>query len=177
MEADNTKPKRLMRMLFGEQGDVLLEPVTLSMTISSGLLMLGNIVISPLLVDLAGIYQVSPAQIGLIITLYNAPPVILMLFMGVLADRIGRKILLFWGLMVYALWGLIAVVSASGMMLETDAFWGSDAVEEVHEVAANLLLLLAALHVGGVALESRLSGVNLVRAMWDGVKRLPDGRP
>jgi len=80
-------------------------------------------------------------------------------------------------LMAYALWGGIAVVCASGMMLETDAFWGSDAVEGVHEVAANLLLLLAALHVGGVVLESRLSGVNLVRAMWDGVKRLPDGRP
>jgi MFS transporter, ACDE family, multidrug resistance protein len=113
MEADNTKPKRLMRMLFGEQGDVLLEPVTLSMTISSGLLMLGNIVISPLLVDLAGIYQVSPAQIGLIITLYNAPPVILMLFMGVLADRIGRKILLFWGLMVYALSGAALALTSS----------------------------------------------------------------
>lgn len=80
-------------------------------------------------------------------------------------------------LMAYALWGLLLVVSLSGVALETDAFWGMEAVEEVHEVAANLLLVLAALHVAGVAVESRLSHVNLVRAMIDGVKRMPaDGR-
>lgn len=38
------------------------------------------------------------------------------------------------------------------------------ALEEIHEAAANLLLVLAALHVGGVALESRLAGRNLA---WD----------
>ena len=36
---------------------------------------------------------------------------------------------------------------------------------EIHEIAANLLLILAALHVGGVALESWLSGRNLAREM------------
>ncbi len=39
---------------------------------------------------------------------------------------------------------------------------------ETHEAAANLLLALAAIHVGGVALESRLSGRNLVRPMLKG---------
>lgn len=42
---------------------------------------------------------------------------------------------------------------------------------EVHEVAANLILILAALHVAGVGLESRLSGVNLVRRMLPGANR------
>ena len=41
----------------------------------------------------------------------------------------------------------------------------TDTVEEIHEAAATLLLVLAALHVGGVALETRLSGRGLVRAM------------
>ncbi|TXI03798.1 MAG: cytochrome B [Pseudorhodobacter sp.] len=40
-----------------------------------------------------------------------------------------------------------------------------EVLEEVHEVAANLILLLAFLHVAGVALESRVMGRNLVRPM------------
>ena len=94
-------------------------------------------------------------------------------------------------LMVYALWGTLLVVSATGVMLENELFpendaeysgqfeeeeeeeedhdeGGEDLIEEIHEGAANLLLLLAALHVGGVILESRLSGRNLVRAMISG---------
>ena len=96
-------------------------------------------------------------------------------------------------LMVYALWGMLAVVSVTGVMLESDPFpdaiayasegerheredeareHGShELVEEIHEAAANLLLLLAALHVAGVAMESHLSGVSLVRAMVTGVRR------
>jgi cytochrome b len=95
-------------------------------------------------------------------------------------------------LMAYALWGTLLVVSLTGVMLESSPFPDagvahadeheersedrdgvSEAVEEIHEAAANLLLLLAALHVGGVALESRLSGVNLVRAMVTGVRPAP----
>jgi cytochrome b len=78
-------------------------------------------------------------------------------------------------LMVYALWACLAVTVLSGVMMESDAFWGSESVEALHEAAANGLLLLAALHVAGVVLESRLSGVNLARAMIDGVKRPPAG--
>jgi cytochrome b len=41
-------------------------------------------------------------------------------------------------------------------------------LEHFHEIAANLLLVLAALHVAGVALESRLAGRNLVWPMLSG---------
>lgn len=40
--------------------------------------------------------------------------------------------------------------------------------EDVHEFAANLLLLLAALHVAGVAIESRRFGIDLVGPMVHG---------
>ncbi|MEY8841259.1 cytochrome b/b6 domain-containing protein [Cribrihabitans sp. XS_ASV171] len=40
--------------------------------------------------------------------------------------------------------------------------------EEVHETCANLLLILAALHVAGVAVESRALGRNLLRPMLIG---------
>ncbi|SEJ98753.1 Cytochrome b [Cribrihabitans marinus] len=90
-------------------------------------------------------------------------------------------------LMVYALWAMLLLVSVTGVMLESEPFpehegeysqhdedddedQGAEIIEELHEVSANLLLLLAALHVGGVVLESRLSGRNLVRPMIFGDK-------
>ena len=87
-------------------------------------------------------------------------------------------------IMVYALWGMLLFVSVTGVMLESEPFpehggeysrlyeaeddedhEGAEIIEELHEISANILLLLAALHVGGVLLESRLSGRNLVRPM------------
>lgn len=45
---------------------------------------------------------------------------------------------------------------------------GGELVEEVHEIAANLLLALAALHLLGVAFETRRSGRQIVSAMIGG---------
>lgn len=96
-------------------------------------------------------------------------------------------------LMAYALWAALAVTVGTGIAMDqarpaapTGATLvaeagedeehegrggggeGESAFEEVHEVAANLLFLLAALHIAGVAFESRRSGGGLVRAMLTG---------
>ena len=102
-------------------------------------------------------------------------------------------------MMVYALWGLLMVVSVTGLVmtggkspitiaeeksavaagdwsvLVTEESDGADDDEgtahlakEVHEVAANLILILALVHVAGVAVESRALRRNLVRPMIKG---------
>lgn len=51
---------------------------------------------------------------------------------------------------------------------------GGDWLEELHEVAANFMLLVVGVHVAGVVLASWLHRENLVRAMLNGRK---DGAP
>ncbi len=50
-------------------------------------------------------------------------------------------------------------------------------VGEVHEGAANLLVLLALVHVAGVAIHRLLTGERLVRAMITGAKEVPGDVP
>ncbi len=103
-------------------------------------------------------------------------------------------------LMVYAFWAALVVVIGTGLVMtggqtpmqitadkaavaagdwsvlvsdddgaETAAGFGKLA-QEVHEVAANLILILAALHVAGVAVESRAMRRNLVTPMLAGLR-------
>ena len=51
---------------------------------------------------------------------------------------------------------------------------GSEAVEEAHEVLANVMLFLIAVHIGGVVLISFRHSENLARSMVTGDKRAPD---
>lgn len=110
-------------------------------------------------------------------------------------------------MMAYALWALLAVVIATGLLMtsgrtpmqvaaEKAAVQAGDwsalvtkaepreddedgslrnIAEEVHEVAANLILLLAVLHVAGVAVESRAMRRNLVAPMLAGLRKRGPG--
>ncbi len=75
------------------------------------------------------------------------------------------------GWMIVALLLTLAAVGLTGWLMTTDAFFGSEMVEEVHEAMASGLLGLVALHVAGVLLTGWHQAENLARAMWTGRKR------
>lgn len=79
-------------------------------------------------------------------------------------------------LMAYNIWASVIAIGVTGYMMTTLAFFGIDWVEEVHEAVFNWLVFCVALHVAGVAFDSWRSGVNLVRAMVNGRKTIPEGR-
>ena len=66
--------------------------------------------------------------------------------------------------------GLIAI-SVTGFAMTTHMFFGVEWVEEVHELAVNGTLVLAALHVAGVLFSSLAHGENLIKSMITGRKR------
>lgn len=67
---------------------------------------LGNALISPLLETLVGPYGVSEAEIGLLLTAFTAPSIVLIPLFGVLADRVGRKPVITGGLLCFGAGGL-----------------------------------------------------------------------
>lgn len=80
------------------------------------------------------------------------------------------------GAMIVALLAVIAATVVTGWLQISDAFWGSQRLEDIHEALATLVLVLVGLHVAGVVFESRRHGENLLRAMLTGRKPRHAGR-
>lgn len=78
-------------------------------------------------------------------------------------------------LMMIALIGLVSVCGVTGWMMGLDAFWGEPWAEALHETAANVILIMASLHVLAALVESWRHRENLVLAMVTGFKRAPEG--
>lgn len=75
------------------------------------------------------------------------------------------------GAMVIALIVMLSLATVTGFMMTTDGYARAEWVEEVHEAAANLAVLLVGLHLLGVFAASLSHGENLVKAMITGRKR------
>lgn len=76
-------------------------------------------------------------------------------------------------LMIYNLLVTLALVSLTGWMLTTDAFWGIGWVEGAHEVLAGWAEFSVLVHIAGITFESLRTGVNLPKAMITGYKDIP----
>ncbi len=79
-------------------------------------------------------------------------------------------------LMILILLAVLLTIAVSGVMMQTNRFFGIDWVEQVHSVAADSLLVLVPLHVLGALISSWLHQENLIRSMFSGQKQVPKGR-
>lgn len=75
------------------------------------------------------------------------------------------------GVMVLALLAMTTLVGASGWAMRTEALWGQEWIEELHEVSAWLMLAFIAAHVLGVIAASIQHRENLVLSMLTGKKK------
>ncbi len=76
--------------------------------------------------------------------------------------------------MILALLGGLSTVALTGWAMTVPGF-GGERVEELHEAAASVMLVLVAGHVPGVVASSLLHRENLVLAMLTGRKRRGEG--
>ncbi|KZE33455.1 cytochrome b [Crenobacter luteus] len=72
--------------------------------------------------------------------------------------------------MMLALMGLVLSLGATGYMMGTDAFWGEEWLEALHESLSTLLLASVGLHAAAALVMSRVERTPLVKAMVTGVK-------
>lgn len=76
------------------------------------------------------------------------------------------------GAMVIALMLMLATVSMSGWMLTWDMFWGSELMEEIHELSAELTMMLVVIHVAAIIIMGRITRIPLIRTMLTGKRSL-----
>ena len=74
-------------------------------------------------------------------------------------------------LMMLALMAIVLALGLTGWMQTTDAYFGEEWLQELHEWLANGLLIAAGLHAAAAIVMGRIERVNLVRAMVTGVKQ------
>lgn len=76
------------------------------------IMVLGNSMLIPALPTVEKTLNVSSLQVSLLITLFSIPAGITIPIAGILADRIGRKKVIFFSLLIYGLGGILAGISA-----------------------------------------------------------------
>jgi MFS family permease len=116
--------------LFGDEADVLRELNFQLVLLAALLVPLGNGLMSPILDSLIGPFGASPASIGLVISVFLVPSVVIMPVVGVLADRVGRKPIIVGSLVLFGLAGAAIALTTDfrvvlGLRFLQGIGWGS----------------------------------------------------
>ena len=77
--------------------------------------------------------------------------------------------------MIIGLLILMAMLGITGWMMSLDRYWGVAWVESLHEIAANIVMAAAVLHVLAAVFESVRHRENLPWSMITGYKRAASG--
>ena len=72
------------------------------------------------------------------------------------------------GAMILILMAALLLTALTGHLGQTDLFWGTEWISELHEALGEGLLLLVGIHIAAVVLMSVLEKRNLIRAMITG---------
>ncbi len=119
-------PALSLPILFGLGDLVPAKRKALTLVFASSLaLMMGVNFIQPALPAMVAPFGVSDSALGLVMTVYTAPAIILAPPFGVVADLYGRRLLLAWGLMLFGVSGAaIAFAPTFGWVLALRAIQG-----------------------------------------------------
>jgi cytochrome b len=73
-------------------------------------------------------------------------------------------------IMMFALVALVLALGVTGFMQSLDAYWGEEWLMDLHNTMANILIILACMHVLAAIAMSFIERTNLIKAMITGVK-------
>lgn len=102
----------MLQAFFGEEAGILRETDFQVLLLASITAPLGPLLFSPLLNSLTGVFAVSSARIGLLLSAYTAPAIVIIPLVGLLTDQYGRKPVLVTGLTLFGIAGTAIVFTA-----------------------------------------------------------------
>jgi len=137
------------KKVLGEDGDILYDRNFQIILLTYMLGIVGVPIFSPLLESLTVSYGISEVQVGLLMTIYTAPGIVLIPVFGYLSDRYGRKPMLVLGLVTFG--------SAGVAMAFTSDFTHALALRFVQGVGFSSIVPVAVTSVGDLYEGSRLT--------------------
>ena len=72
--------------------------------------------------------------------------------------------------MIFALLSLVLGLGITGFLQTTEAFWGEEWLQDLHETLADLLIASATLHALAAIVMGRIERTTLIKAMFTGIK-------
>lgn len=102
-----------LRVLFGDDARILRDPEYQILLLVTVPVLLGTTLLSPILDSLIEPLGATPATVGLLVSAFTAPAIVIIPLAGALADRVGRKPILVVSILLFG-------CSGSAIALTTD---------------------------------------------------------